>query len=105
MQDQTSEHWEEMARAQLGQSAGFDDVGDFGWFSPFPQILEDCQMVLLTNYHLFPKAGGWHDQTEAFRTDFKTYLRGLAQKLYTLAPAEPPKAGLTDELPSFSTLG
>ncbi len=106
MQEQAFTHWEEMARAQLGRTEGYDDVGDFGWLSPFPQILEDCQMVLMTNYHLFPEAGGWHDQTEAFRADFKTYLRGLAQKLHELAPVEPPSQGPAhEELPNFTTLG
>lgn len=105
MQDQAAEHWEEMALAQLGRTVDTPDAGDFGWISPFPQILEDCQIVLMTNYHLFPEAGGWHDQTEAFRADFKTYLRGLAQKLHELAPVETPPPGPGEELPSFGSLG
>lgn len=73
MQEAAIEHW-----------LSFDDfdseieLGDFGFALPESYVFDSCQMAVLSNFQLLPRAGGYDDQDYLWTQDLKTYLRGLA---------------------------
>lgn len=84
MQAECDDVWRQMALAKLGKGGPPDDAGDYGWIGPWREVMKLCQDVVLSDYHVLPEAGGWMDQTEAFRADFRTFMKGYSAQLYAV---------------------
>lgn len=50
---------------------------DFG-FHDYDSAMENGDILVLSQFHILPRAGGWDDQDEKVAEDLLTYLRGLA---------------------------
>lgn len=54
------------------------ETEDFGFNNDYETAMEMGDILVLSDYHILPNAGGWNDQTVADKEDIFTYLRGLA---------------------------
>ncbi len=84
MQTECDDVWRQMALAKLGKGGAPDDTGDFGFIGPWREVMKLCQDVVLSDYKVWPEAGGFMDQTEEFRADFRTFMKGLAKHMHAV---------------------
>lgn len=99
MQDAARAHW----LAMVGDSGVPDmEAEDFGIDNDFDTAMEIGDILLLSNYHILPSAGGWNDQFEADANDIVTNLRGLAwaRSMTKESNHEPTEGQETDSDPS-----
>ncbi len=84
MQAECDDVWRQMALAKLGKGGPPDDIDDFGFIGPWREVMKLCQDVVLSDFKVLPEAGGWLDQTEAFRADFRTFMMKYAAILHAV---------------------
>lgn len=84
MQVECEDVWRQMALAKLGKAGVPDAVGDFGFIGPWREVMRLCQDVVMSEYHVWPEAGGWFEQPEWFREDFKIFMRGFAAQMHAV---------------------
>lgn len=64
------------------------DIGDFGFYHDEDDVFEVCNMLLLSEFHVLPDAGGWLDQDETWAHDIMQWLGIRARLKWERDPSE-----------------
>jgi hypothetical protein len=82
MQTECRDVWRQMALAEHGKGDAPDEMADFGFIGPWREVMKLCQDVIA--WKTWPEPGGLMDQTEEFRADFRTFMKGYAVEIHAV---------------------